>query len=229
MNVEDIPVDSFEEGEYYIVEIVVDSVSVEGVDCCIFDDEVTAYIDGAEVTGWYNSVTTNNDNTVTIRYEFRRPASAPEAPVGATVSGTITSFGSSGANLNLQLIPSGSQEPVCETTTGENNDNFDFSGVEAGSYIVRVSKENHVTRDYEVTVGEDPVNLDVKLHLVGDINGDGNINVADYMPVLAHAKGVSDLSGYSKLCGDITEDDNINVADYMPILAHAKGISQLWQ
>jgi len=147
---------------------------------------------------------------------------------GTTFSGSITSFGTSGANLNLKLIPTGSQEPIYEAETGNNNYDFSFSNVDAGSYIVRVSKENHVTRDYEVTVGEDPVNLDVKLHLVGDINGDGRVNISDVGMANAHAKKSIQLEGYDFACANVNGDNRINISDVGILNAHAKKTSMLW-
>lgn len=74
---EDNEINTFEVGRLYTVQITVDAKANNGVDSCFFADQVTAYIDGTEVTGWSNKVTTNDDNTVTIRYAFRKPAQAP--------------------------------------------------------------------------------------------------------------------------------------------------------
>ena len=74
---EDNEINTFEVGRLYTVQITVDAKAYNGVDSCFFADQVTAYIDGTEVTGWSNKVTTNDDNTVTIRYAFRKPAQAP--------------------------------------------------------------------------------------------------------------------------------------------------------
>ncbi len=76
LDVEDNEVNEFAEGQYYTAEIVVASAKNNGVDFCTFADPA-AFIDGVEVTGWSNSVTTNIDNTVTIRYAFHKPAYAP--------------------------------------------------------------------------------------------------------------------------------------------------------
>ena len=147
---------------------------------------------------------------------------------GTTFSGSVTSFGTSGSNLNLQLIPSGSQEAVFEADTDEKNSNFSFSAVEAGTYTVVVSKANHVTREYEVTVGTEPINLDVKLHLVGDINGDGRVNISDVGMANAHAKKASLLEGYSFDCANVNGDSKINISDVGLLNAHAKKTSLLW-
>lgn len=147
---------------------------------------------------------------------------------GTTFSGSITSFGTSGANLNLKLIPSGSQEPIYEAETGNNNDDFSFSNVEAGSYIVRVSKENHVTRDYKVTVGEDPVNLDVKLCLKGDVNEEGSVNYADIQRLYQHIAMGNKCEDYGLKIADINEMDGVNYADIQRLYQHIATDNKLY-
>ena len=85
---EDGEVSEFEQGRMYTAEITVSAVEHDGVDRgCVFADAVTAYIDGKEVTGWNNPVTVNDDNTtVTIRYQFRKGASAPEVEIYVFIS-----------------------------------------------------------------------------------------------------------------------------------------------
>ncbi|MBR5284552.1 MAG: hypothetical protein IKU27_05840, partial [Clostridia bacterium] len=82
---EDNEVNAFEQGRLYTAEITVAAKDYDGTDGCIFADAMTAYIDGTKVSGWNNSVTKNNDNTVTIRYSFRKGAAAPAAPSVSSV------------------------------------------------------------------------------------------------------------------------------------------------
>ena len=75
------------------------------------------------------------------------------------------------------------------------------------------------------------ITLDLKIHQIGDINGDGIVDIADYSKVLAHAKsptGTDALTGYAFECGDVNEDGKINIADYLKVLAQAKGKHTLW-
>ena len=102
-----------------------------------------------------------------------------------------------------------------------------FEDVEAGSYILRVSKENHVTREYEIEIAED-IELNIQLNLVGDINGDGKINTVDVARANAHAKSMSTLTGYEFDCVDINGDGKVNTVDVAKMNAHAKGITTLW-
>lgn len=90
-------------------------------------------------------------------------------------------------------------------------------------------KANHVTREYTVTVGSTAVTQNAKIHLLGDINGDGKVTTIDFGRANAHAKGASTLTGYELLCADtVKQDGQVTTADAARINAHAKGASKLW-
>lgn len=49
------------------------------------------------------------------------------------------------------------------------------------------------TRYYDFTVSEESTTLDVKIHLIGDVTGDGRINSRDVTKIKAHMSGNSSL------------------------------------
>jgi len=71
---------------------------------------------------------------------------------GCTVSGTVTSYGSETDVITIQLIDESTSETVQETTVTGNNAQYCFTDVEPGTYIIRISKKNHVTREVKITV-----------------------------------------------------------------------------
>ena len=148
---EDNKIDEFETGRLYTAELTVAAKDYDGVDGCIFANEVTAYIDDMEVTGWTNSVTTNNDNTVTIRYAFRKGASAPEAavyafttqPVGGTVNAgqTLTTY------WQTTFIPTDTEIQYWDGKAWDQwdiqqaqsaDDSYDFVNADPASYRFRI-------------------------------------------------------------------------------------------
>ena len=230
LDVEDNEVNSFEQGQYYTAEIVVSAKDYNGVDGCLFADVVTAYIDGKKVEGWGSRVDTNNDNTVTILYEFRKGAQAPEGESGVAVSGNVTSYNDASGDITLQLFKGESNTPSYTTTVKGNNVSYSFSGVAAGTYTLKVSKANHVTREYTVVVSSSPVTQDVKIHLKGDVDGNGTVTTMDFMRVNSHARGVILLTDYALKCADVVgTDDTVTTMDAMRINAHAKGATLLWK
>ena len=106
---------------------------------------------------------------------------------------------------------------------------YSFSDVPSGTYTMKVMKQNHVTREYTVTVGSSNVVQDVKIHLKGDINGDGKITIVDYAKANSHARGVTWLTGYELKCADVVANDGkVTMADAGRINAHARKTSLLW-
>ena len=94
---------------------------------------------------------------------------------------------------------------------------------------MKVSKKDHATRTYEITVAGAAVTQDVKIHLLGDINGDGDVTTVDAARVNSHAKGKTLLTGYEFSCGDINGDGDITTVDAARTNAHAKGKSLIWE
>ncbi|MBR6629850.1 MAG: hypothetical protein IKL03_07865, partial [Bacteroidaceae bacterium] len=220
------PSDTFEAGKKYRVELKLIPAQLDGANTCQFVAPVSAYVNGKQVIedGSYDAVYTST-NAVYINYTF--PKAAEYA--GVTVSGSVTSFNDASGKITLQLIPEGSSEVAYETIVYGNTANYLFAGVAAGTYTLKVSKANHVTREYTIVVGDTTILQDVKIHLLGDINGDGSITTLDYARANSHTKKASTLTGYELLCADVVAGDgNITTADAARINAHVKGTSSLW-
>ena len=93
---------------------------------------------------------------------------------------------------------------------------------------MKVSKKNHVTREYTVTVGAENVTQDVEIWLLGDVNGDGTINAKDKKIIYGHINDSStELTGYIFDVGDVNKDGTINAKDKKLIFGHISGTS-LW-
>ena len=171
-----------------------------------------------------NYYTVTNGSTVTVGN-----IDLPVKPKGVEVNGTITSYGSDSESVTVQLIESGASEPAYEAVVKGNSASYAFDAVAPGTYTMKVIKNNHVTREYTVVVGNSSVIQDVKIHLKGDINGDGKVTTIDFVRVNSHARGVTLLSGYELKCADVVgTDGKVTTADAIRINAHAKGTSLLW-
>jgi len=147
---------------------------------------------------------------------------------GVNVSGTVTSFNSNTDEITVALYKEGSASADYTATVKGNSAGYTLSGVAAGTYTMKVSKNNHVTREYELTVGTGNVTLDVKIHLKGDINGDGRVNTTDVGRANAHAKKTNLLSGYELSCADVSGDGKVNTTDVGRMNAHAKKTNLMW-
>lgn len=143
---------------------------------------------------------------------------------GTNISGTVTSFGAADGEVTIKLMQ-GTKEIASTVTT---DGTYKLTSVAPGTYSLVVSKLNHATRTYEITVTDEDVTLDVKIHLLGDINGDGLLNIMDVNRANAHAKKRSTLTGYDFACADINGDGAINIMDVNRMNAHAKKRALLW-
>ena len=93
---------------------------------------------------------------------------------------------------------------------------------------MRVSKQNHVTREYTITVGAEAVTQDVKIHLKGDVNGDGKITNLDVTRLSLHFRKKATLTDYELLCADVSGDGKITNLDVTKIKLHFRKKAQLW-
>ena len=99
-----------------------------------------------------------------------------------------------------------------------------------GKHVLKFESEHFVAREYEVTVkGGEIIDLpEIKLNLVGDINGDGEIKATDLLLDKSHIKGVGVLTGYELKCADVDGNGKVNAADLLKMKAHMKGVSSIW-
>ena len=181
----------------------------------------------AYVNGEKAQVSEADGNGVALTVEY-------SLAVSSGLHGRVESF-LDDSDVTVALFAAGSAQPQYTTTipAGEKSNGkytavYDIPSVAAGTYTVKVSKKNHVTREYTLTVGTEAVTQDMRIHLKGDINGDGKINTSDVGKANAHAKGSSLLTDYQFACADINGDGNVNTSDVGRINAHARGKSLLW-
>ncbi len=156
--------------------------------------------------------------------------------VGYDVSGSVVSFLNGTDAVTIQLIEQGHTEVAYETTVtgGTQSGNkytaaYSFSQVPAGTYTMKVSKANHVTREYTVTVGAAAVTQDVEIWLLGDVTGDGKVNMKDWNSVYAHVNETALLTDYALKCSEVTGDGKVNMKDWNRIYEHVNETNLLWQ
>ena len=141
-----------------------------------------------------------------------------------TVSGTLIS-GSAG-ELTLELLQDG--VTVATQIISGKAAIYNFDNIPSGTYQMKLTKLNHVPREYTVTVGDGDLALDVKIHLIGDIDGNGRVNTGDVAKLNAHLKGSSLLTDeYMLLCANVN-GGRLNMGDTATLYSHVKGTKLLY-
>lgn len=223
--------DKFEVGKSYFLDLRIGFEGGEEMGYVYPKNWKDFKVNGKSVNAWME-YEDNTDGHVWQVYESYKVAD-PNA--SGSVSGTVKSFNSAADKVTIQLIQQGHSEPAYETTvsggTKEGNQytaSYTISGIASGTYTMRVMKKNHVTREYTITVGGEAVTQNVKIHLKGDINGDGKVTIGDVNRANLHAKGKSKLTLYEFACADINGDGKITISDVNRANLHVKGKSLLW-
>lgn len=146
------------------------------------------------------------------------------APTTYTVSGTATSFNSDTDDVTIQLIESGASEAAYEAVVQGNTASYSIAGVAPGTYTMKVMKKNHATREYTVTVGDKNVIQNVDLCMLGDINGDGEVNSNDYAMLRNYVQCRSTLTEEQKKLADINGDGAVDAFDAIQLDLYINGV-----
>ena len=164
------------------------------------------------------TLTENADGSLTLSY------TAAQTDPAFTVAGTVTT-GAEG-ETTLTLLRDGN---VISTATASGKEGaYSIGNVSAGTYTLRVSKENHVTREYSVAVEAEDLSRNVKIHLIGDIDGNGKVNVGDVAKVNSHIRGTSLITDeYMLLCANVN-GSSLNMGDTAALYSHIKGTRLLY-
>ena len=140
-----------------------------------------------------------------------------------TLSGNITT-GTEGVTT---LTLTGANGTVTTTVSGKTG-TYSFANVAPGTYTLVVTKANHVTGEYTVTVGSTDLTQDVKICMLGDVDGNGKINVGDISKLLAHVRGTTLITDeYLLTCANVN-GGKLNMGDISTIYAHLKGTKPLY-
>ena len=223
--------DKFEVGKSYFLDLRIGFEGGEEMGYVYPKNWKDFKVNGKSVNAWMEY----EDNTDGHVWQVYESYKVTDPNARGSVSGTVKSFNSASDKVTVQLIQQGHSEPAYETIvpsgTKEGNQytaSYTISGVASGTYTMRVMKKNHVTREYTITVGGEAVTQNVKIHLKGDINGDGKVTIGDVNRANLHAKGKSKLTLYEFACADINGDGKITISDVNRANLHMKGKSLLW-
>ena len=217
--------EKFEVGKYYTLDLRIGFEGGEEKGHVYPKNNRDFKINGKYVNSWMDDMDFTDGHIwhVYTSYEVVDPNA------GGTLSGTVKSFNSTTDPVTVQLFKSGSSSAAYNTSVKGNSATYTISGVASGTYTMKVSKKNHVTREYSVTVSTGTKTQNAEIRLLGDVNGDGRVNAMDCTRLLMHVNRSMLLTdAYALKCADVNRDSRVNAMDCTRLLTHVNKTQPLW-
>ncbi len=223
--------DKFKVGESYILDLRIGFEGGEEMGYVYPKNNRNFKVNGKSVNAWMEY----DDNTDGHVWQMYDSYKVVDPNASGTLSGTVKSFGSATDPVTVQLFKSGSSAAAYKTTVKGNSVSYTISGVAAGTYTVKVSKKNHVTREYSVTVSTGTKTQNAEIWLSGDVNADGIIDMTDAMQInrkfngktSVFNKGDSGTKAYRLKVANIYSDNSIDTTDSGQLQRHYNGKSSV--
>ena len=206
--------DKFEVGKTYFLDLRIGFEGGEEMGYVYPKNWKEFKVNGKSLNQWmeYDDNTNGHFLRVYESYKLVDPSA------GGTLSGTVKSFNSTTDPVTVQLFKSGSSAAAYITTVKGNSASYTISGITPGTYTMKVSKKNHATREYTVTVSAGTQTQNAQIHLRGDVNGDGAVNKTDALHLLKHT--ILPAAYTINQSGDMNGNGAVNKADALYLLKH---------
>ena len=169
-------------------------------------------MNGKSVNAWMEY----EDSTDGHVWHVYHPYKLVDPSAMGTVTGTVESYGDPDETITIQLVNSGNGEPEYITTVTGNSTEYSLTGVEPRSYVMRVEKNKHITEEFIMQVDPGNAVRDIQLNLLGDLNRNGKVDMADIVLLIRYQAGWS-ISIYEK-AADINADSKISMADLVLLI-----------
>ena len=217
--------DKFEIGESYFLDLRIGFEGGEEKGYVYPKNWKEFKVNGKSVNAWMEY----DDNTNGHVWQVYESYKVLDPSASGTLSGTVKSFNSTTDPVTVQLFKSGSSAAAYNTTVKGNSASYTISGITPGTYTMKVSKKNHVTREYSVTVSSGTKTQNAEIRLLGDVNGDGRVNAMDCTRLLMHVNRSMLLTdAYALKCADVNRDSRVNAMDCTRLLTHVNKTQPLW-
>ena len=153
-------------------------------------------------------------------------------PAGYMVTVNVQTYIDKNEKVTLVLKNknTGAEITKTETPNSGNLAQFAIDSVPVGEYTMTISKKNHVTRKYDLSVTGRTEMLDAKICPIGDVDNNGRVNAADAKAAFQHGNDLKPITdSYKFACADVASPKNrVNSADAKAIFQHANEQKSLW-
>lgn len=217
--------DKFEVGKYYTLDLRIGFEGGEEMGYVYPKNYREFKVNGKSLNQWmeYDDNTNGHFLRVYDSYKLVDPNAS------GTLSGTVKSYNSTTDPVTVQLFKSGSSSAAYNTAVKGNSATYTISGITPGTYTMKVSKKNHVTREYSVTVSSGTKTQNAQIYLLGDVNLDGRVNTMDCTRLFKHVNKTQLLTdAYAQKCADTNGDGRVNTMDCTALFKHVNKTKPLW-
>ena len=224
--------DKFEVGESYILDLRIGFEGGEEMGYVYPKNNRNFKVNGKSVNAWMEY----DDNTDGHVWQMYDSYKIYDPNASGTLTGTVKSFNSTTDPVTVQLFKSGSSSAAYSTTVRGNSVSYTIYGVASGTYTMKVSKKKHVTREYTVTVTTGTKTQNAEIWMLGDVNGDGFINMTDASQIKRKFNGKTSVfdtgnaatKAYRLKVANVYSSDNvINTTDAAQIKRYYNGKSSV--
>ncbi len=183
-------------------------------------EDISVSLGGIDTEDYQWTINEIGYTSATIYFEFTVSAEAPKA----SLSGRITSYGSETDDVTIQLFAVGSATADYTIVLKGNSVDYCFENVERKSYRVKVTKKEHVTREYNTTLDGDG-HLYIFLRLYGDVDNNSAVNVTDAVMMKRYLAGVSETM--DEKIADVNADGDITTLDAVKLMRKLAGLDEV--
>ena len=149
---------------------------------------------------------------------------------GIEITGVVSTSAFESDKVRLVLTSQGETEPLQTLEITGNTATYSFKNVIKGEYTVTVSKNNHYSQSFDVSVtDQNEIKQNLIIYAYGDVNRDGKLNILDSTAVLRHVKMVELLDDESFAVADVNSNGRVTVSDYALIQRQVKGVNSIWK
>ena len=141
------------------------------------------------------------------------------------LSGIVTSALESSDTTTVEFYKPKHLNPSYTINLTGNTVSYKINNIDVSIYTVTVSKKNHVTRKYSVSITQPNQTLITAINPLGDVNLDGKVTIRDVNNLYNHVKGSGTITdSYSLECGDVyNPGSGVNIRDVNTLYNHVKG------
>lgn len=149
--------------------------------------------------------------------------SAQTEDIGA-VSGSVLGGGAEAALI--QLIDPETEEVYYETASSEGT--YSFDSVDSGEYIIRAVKENCSSQGAALTVSSSPVEHDIFVSLLGDLDESGEIDLVDLLDMRKYLLGIFNESDVDLTAAKVAGGESVSLRDLLELRKYILGLTTVF-